>query len=172
MSINTAISARIRPWRKLHIAMDEDMNILGLRITEDNVSDASEISDIMPDNVNIAKIIADGGYYEKELLENLYKLGITPVIPPPLHAVVQGNSNTTWHDTVVNYIREKGIYAFHKKYGYGCRAKVEALISRIKRCIGEVLLTQKIASQINEGIVIGNIINIWNSFGRCVTAKA
>ena len=38
-------------------------------------------------------------------------------------------------------------------------------------CIGSHLLTQKIESQKNEGIIIGNIINLWNSFGMCVSVK-
>jgi hypothetical protein len=52
---------------------------------------------------------------------------------------VHGNDQTRWHDQIVKYIDEKGIYAFHKKYGYGVRALVEAQISRIKRCIGATL---------------------------------
>jgi hypothetical protein len=51
------------------------------------------------------------------------------------------------------------------------RARVEAQISRIKRCIGSTLLTQKIASQESEGVVIANIINLWNAFGRPVCVK-
>ncbi|MFM0069476.1 hypothetical protein [Paraburkholderia aspalathi] len=50
----------------------------------------------------------------------------TPVIPPPAHAVVQGNADTRWHDQITAYIKEKGIYAFQKKYGYGLRSLVEA----------------------------------------------
>jgi hypothetical protein len=76
-----------------------------------------------------------------------------------------------WHDGIVKYIEHKGIYAFQKKYGYGLRSLVEAQISRIKRCIGATLLTQKIASQECEGVIIANIINLWNSFGRPVPVK-
>ncbi|MEX3683119.1 hypothetical protein AB3X89_39485, partial [Paraburkholderia sp. BR14320] len=54
------------------------------------------------------------------------------------------------------YIEDKDIYAFHKKYGYGVRSLAEAQISRIKRCIGERLLTQELASQEGEGIIIAN----------------
>ncbi|KIJ88212.1 transposase [Rickettsia asembonensis] len=61
------------------------------------------------------------------------------------------------------------MYAFYKKYCYGIRALIEAQISRIKRCIGSSLLTKKISSQKREAIVITNIINLWNSFGKCVT---
>lgn len=57
------------------------------------------------------------------------------------------------------------------KYGYGKRSLVEAQISCIKRCIGTSLLTQRIDSQKREGIVIANIINKWNSFGKCISVK-
>src|ERR1039457_3569167 len=98
--------------------------------------------------------------------------GMLPVIPPPVHAVVHGKPTTTWHDKIVKYIKDKGsVYAFNKKYGYGQRSLVEAQISRIKRCIGATLLTQKIASQEREGVIIANIINLWNSFGRPVSVK-
>jgi 16S rRNA U516 pseudouridylate synthase RsuA-like enzyme len=96
------------------------------------------------DNVNIDNLIADSGYYAKELVENLSQFGNTPVIPPPSHAVLQGKSDTTWHDKIVKYIEEKGIYAFHKKCGYRARAKMETQFSRVKLCIGEALLTQRI----------------------------
>lgn len=46
-----------------------------------------------------------------------------------------------------------------------------AQFSRIKRCIESSLLTEKEDSKKVEGIIIGNIINFWNSFGRPVTVK-
>ena len=102
----------------------------------------------------------------------MHDRGIIPVIPPPVHAVVHGKENTQWHDHVVQYIKNKGsVYAFHKKYGYGKRSLVEAQISRIKRCVGTSLLTQRDQSQKNEGTIIANIINQWNSFGKCVSVK-
>jgi hypothetical protein len=33
------------------------------------------------------------------------------------------------------------------------------------------LLTQKLDSQEREGVVIANIINLWNSFGRPISVK-
>jgi hypothetical protein len=72
----------------------------------------------------------------------------------------------------VQYIKDKGsVYAFHKKYDYNRRSLVEAQISRIKRCIGPSLKTQRAASQKREGIIIANIINQWNAFGKCVCVK-
>lgn len=117
---------------------------------------------LIPDEIALLleKVIADGGYYSKKAVEELYNQGIIPAIPPPSHAVVQGKEDSQWHDKIVEYIKDKGtVYAFHKKYGYGMRSLVEAQISRIKRCIGSSLKTQKIDSQKREGFIIGSIIN-------------
>jgi hypothetical protein len=162
------------PWKKLHLAMDPEMNMHAVAITDYESSDIEMMEELIPENgpQPIEEVIADGAYYSKEGVEKLHKNGVTPVIPPPIHAVVQGEETTTWHDKIVQYIKDKGtVYAFHKKYGYGRRALVEAQISRIKRCIGSSLKTQKIESQKREGIIIANIINKWNSFGKCVCVK-
>jgi hypothetical protein len=116
-------------------------------------------------------VIADGAYYSIERGETLSQAGIEPVIPPPANAVVHGRADTRWHDELTTYIREKGIHAFQKKYGYGLRSLVEAQISRIKRCIGERLLTRRTSSQENEGVVIANLVNQWNAFDRCICVK-
>lgn len=164
-----------KPWRKLHLAMDAEMNIYSAEITECETSDISKMSNLIPDDsegLKVKSVTADGAYYSIEGVEQLNERGIIPVIPPPSHAVVHGADNTKWHDKIVQYIKDKGtVYAFHKKYGYGKRALVEAQISRIKRCIGSSLLTQKLESQKNEGIIISNIINQWNTFGKCVSSK-
>ncbi|WP_232450836.1 transposase, partial [Burkholderia ubonensis] len=65
----------------------------------------------------------------------------------------------------------KGIHAFRNKYGYGQRALVESQISRIKRCIGARLLTRRLESQQREGVIIGNLLNLWNAFGRPACVK-
>ena len=98
--------------------------------------------------------------------------GIIPVIPHPRNAIIHGHLYTSHHDATVQYIKDKGtVYAFHKKYNYGIRSRVEAQFSRIKRCIGDSFQTKKLESQKNEGIVIGNIINFWNSLGKCQSVK-
>ncbi len=96
----------------------------------------------------IGKVIADRGYYSIEIVQKLYDLGISPIIPPPKDAIIHNKDSTKWHDQIVAYIKNKGsIYAFYSKYGYNIRSKVEAQMSRIKRCIGPSLKTQKLSSQ-------------------------
>jgi hypothetical protein len=162
------------PWRRMHLSMDPEMNMHGLEITDLEKSDIGMMSQLVPTNEGqkIGKVLADGAYYSIEGTQALYDRGIIPVIPPPIHAVVHGIESTQWHDYIVQYIKDKGtVYAFHKKYGYGKRSLVEAQISRVKRCVGTSLLTQRDQSQKNEGTIVANIINQWNSFGKCVSAK-
>jgi hypothetical protein len=159
------------PWRKMHLSIDADMNVHGVAITGTDVSDSEGMDRVLPTDMPVDRVIADGAYYSIERGEALSRSGVLPVIPPPSHAVEHGEAQTHWHDNVVGYIREKGIYAFHKKYGYGQRSLVEAQISRVKRCIGSTLLTRKIGSQEREGVIIANILNLWNSFGRPVSLK-
>ena len=97
---------------------------------------------------------------------------IVPVIPPPKTAIVHGKPETNWHDFLVSYIQRKGsIYAFHQKFSYGLRERVEAHFSRIIRCLGNSFKTIKLESQKAEAVIISNILNLWNSFGRPVSVK-
>jgi hypothetical protein len=162
-----------KPWRKLHLSIDSGLETYAVELTEQDVGDREVMDLLMPESIITDKVIADGGYYSAEKSQELYENGIIPVIPPPAHSVVHNQENpSSWHDKAVNYINEKGtVYAFHKKYGYGVRALVEAQFSRIKRCIGSSLKTIKIESQKREAIIIGNILNLWNSFGRPITVK-
>lgn len=147
------------PWQKMHISMDLDINIHDVEITNCHTSDIEMLESLIPENILVGTIIADGAYYSIEGVEKLSNRGITPAIPPPSNSTIHGKDNTKWHDKVVGYIKKKGsVYAFYKKYCYGIRARIEAQISRIKRCIGSSLLTKKITSQKREAIVIANII--------------
>ena len=162
-----------KPWRKLHLSMDAGMETYAIELTEQDVGDREIMDLLMPESVVTNKLIADGGYYSAEKSQELFEKGITPVIPLPASSVVHDQNHiSSWHDKIVTYIKEKGtVYAFHKKYGYGARALVEAQFSRIKRCIGSSLKTIKIESQKREVVVIGNILNLWNSFGKPITVK-
>jgi hypothetical protein len=163
-----------RPWRKLHISMDPEQNMYGVELTESITPDILMMNSLIFDGVGptVDKVIADGGYYSIDGVEGLNKKGITPVIPPPRHSVVHGKPNTSYHDKGVLYIKDKGtVYAFHKKYNYGIRSRIEAQFSRIKRSIGHTLKTHTVQSQQREAIIIANLINRWNSFGQCISVK-
>ena len=96
------------PWRKMHLSIDTDMNVHGIRITTTEVSESEGMDAVLPADLPVDKVIADGAYYSIERTKALSRAGVTPVIPPPAHAVVHGNDLTRWHDQIVQYIEDKG----------------------------------------------------------------
>jgi hypothetical protein len=158
------------PWRMMHLAMDAEGDVLAVEITDTSTGDSSCLDLLLPQVGKIDRLIADTAYYQIERNEQLLASGVVPVIPPKADAVDDAKQNR-WHDQLVRYLKEKGQYAFQNKYGYGLRARVEAQFSRIKRCIGDTLLTRRIASQTQEGRAIANLINQWNAFGQARCAK-
>ncbi|MET3233745.1 UNVERIFIED_ORG: hypothetical protein ABIC54_005960 [Burkholderia sp. 1263] len=159
------------PWRNVRLSIDPDMNVHAISVTDTEVSDHEGMQTVLPSGVPVDRVIADGAYYSVERTGAWSRCGVLPVISPPANAVVHGQSSTGWHDQIVDYIQKRGIYAFQNKYGYGQRSLVETRISRIKRCLGARLLTRKIESQQREGVIIANVLNLWNSFGRPVCVK-
>lgn len=160
------------PWRVMHLAMDAGGDVLAVEITDTETGDSTGLDLLLPQVGEIDRLIADTAYYQIERNEQLIASGVVPVIPPKCDAVDDPDQNR-WHDQLVRYRKEKGQYAFQNKYGYGLRARVEAQFSRIKRCLGDTLLTRRMASQVQEGRVIANLINQWNAFGQaCCVKKA
>jgi hypothetical protein len=88
------------------------MNIHAISITTTEVSDSEGMDTVLPADLPVDRVIADGAYYSIERTEALSSAGVTPVIPPSAHVVVHGNDQTRWHDQIVKYIDEKGIYGF------------------------------------------------------------
>lgn len=160
------------PWRKVHLSIDPEMNIHAIAVTEDHVFDEAGLDAVLAVDANVDCVIADGAYYNIARTEAWSACSVQPVIPSPANAVVHDPPATRWHDHLVRYIKDKGIHAFRNKYGYGQRALVESQISRIKRCIGARLLTRRLDSQQREGVIIANLVNRWNSFGKAVCIKA
>lgn len=158
----------------MHLSIDTDMNVHAIEITDLEGSDIAVMDKIIPEDplVKVGEVIADGAHYSIEGVQDLHDKGIKAVIPPPPHSIVHGKPETARHDEVVQYIKDKGtVYAFHKKNGYGRRSLVEAQMSRIKRCIGSCLKTQRTESPKREGVIIANILNRWNSFGMPISVK-
>jgi hypothetical protein len=110
----------------MHLSIDADMNVHVMRIITTEVSDSEAMAAVLPADGPLDRVIADGAYHSIERTEALSGAGVTPVIPPPAHAVVHCEERTRWHDQIVKYIEDKSIYAFHKKYGYGVRSLIEA----------------------------------------------
>ena len=104
----------------MHLSIDADMNIHAISITTTEVSDSEGMDTVLPADLPVDRVIADGAYYSIGRTEALSRAGVTPVIPPPAHAIVHGGEDTRWHDQIVKYIQDKGIHAFQNKSAMAC----------------------------------------------------
>src|ERR1700686_2112747 len=86
------------PWRKMHLSIDADMDVHAIRITTTDVSDSEGMGAVLPADLPLDRVIADGAYYSIERTEALSRAGVTPVIPPPAHAVVHGGEDTRYRE--------------------------------------------------------------------------
>ncbi|MGF6605099.1 hypothetical protein P3T23_009860 [Paraburkholderia sp. GAS448] len=79
------------PWRKMQLSIDPQMNIHAISITTAEVSDSEGMDTVLPANLPVDKVIADGEYYSIERTEALSREG-TPVILLPAHAIGASSS--------------------------------------------------------------------------------
>jgi hypothetical protein len=109
------------PWRKMHLAIDPDMKIHAIEITGTDVSDSEGLDRILPTELLIDQVIADGAYYSIERGEALNDRGIVAVIRRPRTLLCMAVKTRKLRDQTVQYILDKGsIYAFHKNTATDC----------------------------------------------------
>ena len=51
------------PWRKMHLSIDAEMNVRAMRITTTEVSDSEGMDAVLPADVPLDRVIADGAHY-------------------------------------------------------------------------------------------------------------
>lgn len=161
----------MHPLQGSYLSIDPEMNVHAITVTEAEVSYAVGLGTVLAVDATADCVIADGAYYSIAQTEAWSSSGVLLVITPLSNTVVHSRPTTRWHDLIVKYIQDRGIHAFHKEFGYGKRALVEAQISRINLSIGARLMTFRSESQQREGVIIANLVNLWNSFGKTVCAK-
>lgn len=159
-----------KTWRKLHIAIDEEGNILASTLTKNNVDDGSEVPNLMEQiDENVSVFMGDGAYDTTpvhEFLEGKYP-GIRIVTPPRKDAVFSStaNINPTQRDRHLKTILEKGRIHWQNESGYGQRNLVENSMYQIKTIYGGKLKSRNIENQKTESKIVLNNINLMTSLG-------
>lgn len=135
-------------WRKLHIGVTDDGNIVVGEVNTLHDSDIATVPVLFSQLTNpVKKIVGDGAYYKKRMQNNMMQFVNTKsakFIGPP----------------------GKGIKV------YGNRLKVEETFSRYKRIIGNKLKACNILGQINEVKISLFILNRMRDLGMPKTVRA
>ena len=165
------VNAR-RTWRKLHLGIDENHQIIACDLTDNTVGDPTAVENLLDQVDDFETFFGDGAYdgdptYDKILNKNDQA---SIVVPPPKNAA----KNTSRHDQRnqhVDFIENHGRISWQKKMNYGLRSHVELAMLRYKTIIGPKLKARKLAQQKTEAEVSVRVINKMTSLGMPISVK-
>ena len=169
-------------WRKLHIIVDDQGEILDATLTTHDMSDASQVPDLLKNiDYPIDEFIGDsGGYDNQRTYDTLKKHEDMVETKKPIKAIIQPNLGFQPSSDVDDEKRKENIDAisngscqmWQKKTDYGRRSIAEYTFYRFKTVIGRTLRSRNSNNQ-NTEVKIGiKILNKMNTMGVSKAQKA
>jgi len=134
---------RRRPWRKLHVGVDEATGeIRAATVTTNNFGDGQVLPDLLAQvESKLSQVTGDGGYDDGRWYEVISERGARAVIPPQKGARIwqHGNSKRERHarDENVRGVRRHGRAKWKRESQYHRRSLAEATMFRLKMIFGE-----------------------------------
>ena len=166
-----------RSWRKLHIGLDADTGqIVAATLSSKDVDDGAEVGPLL-DQVaaSVSSFTADGAYDQEgvsaAVAERYPEAAI--IVPPRSTAVPSKTAETapTQRDRHLHSIAEHGRAAWQKASGYTKRSRVEAVMSRFKRVIGDGLRSRTDERRATEVEVAVHVLNRMLELGRPTSVR-
>ncbi len=162
-------------WRKLHLAINEDGEILSATLTTHHESDVSQVPDLLAQiETPIDSFYGDAGGYDHpgtySALDNHEKrfnqrTPIRTVIPPNLGFRSEQESDSEKRKANIKLLKDVGRSTWQEVTSYGKRSGIENTNSRYKTIIGGKLRCKNTNNQ-NTEVQIGiRILNRMSTLG-------
>jgi|688.fasta_scaffold464523_1 hypothetical protein len=168
-------------WRKLHLCINEDGEILRATLTSHIESDTGQVSKLLEGiEEPITEMIGDGGYDSPSTYESLeihqkrcnQNKPIQAIIPPNTGFQEAKETDSAQRLSNIRLIEDKGKLSWQNQMDYGRRARVENTMYRYKAIIGNKLRSKNLENQ-NMEIQIGvQILNRMAQLGMPKARKA
>jgi hypothetical protein len=158
-------------WKKLHIGVDAQGQIVVSAVTESHEQDPSQVPALLAqvDRV-IARFIGDGIYDQEPVYAAV--MGHSPearvIVPPRKDAVLSSMASTapTQRDQHLLAIESEGRFARKRRSGYYDQAYAENAFSRFKRTFGDRLRAKRDEAQEREASLACQLLNRMRELGR------
>ena len=162
-----------RTWRKLHLAVDENYQILACELTTPEVGDPTAVPDLLAQVEAPFDAFMGDGAYDGEPVSNavLTKQLEAEVVVPPHKTAVHSDAGDTQRDEHIQAIEEHGRIAWQKENDYGLHNRVELAIQRYKRIIGNTMKARALPQQRTEAWVSASALNMMTILGMPVSVK-
>ena len=160
-----------RRWVKVHLGMDENLQIHASKVTKSSYHDSNALPDFLEDiqsngKQNFNTFIGDGGYdthFTYELLESkgFRDIKIPPKTGSKLKYPNKREDGTEYpRDKTVREVQASSIKEWKEKSGYYKRSIAEANMFRYKRLLSDKMSFRSFVSQENEVIISCSILNV------------
>lgn len=168
-------------WRKLHLCISEDGDILSTTLTSHTESDPGQVGDLLGSIEGpISEIIGDGGYDSPATYDSLeihekrsnQNRPIKAIIPPNTGFQEAKETDSAQRLGNIYLIEDKGKLSWQTQMDYGRRARVENTIYRYKALIGNKLRSKTLESQNTEVQIAVRILNRMAQLGMPKARKA
>jgi hypothetical protein len=156
-----------RTWRKIHISMDADTQLLtSIVVTGPKVGDPKMLPMLLNQvEGEVERVYADGAYDSRECYRAIHKKSARPIIPPR-------EGSTTWKDgyledrnSNVKGVGQLGQKEWKKEVGYHKRSLVETAFFRLKWIFSDRLRSRREERQATEAMVRCRAMNRMTELG-------
>src|SRR5205807_6035485 len=158
-------------WKKLHIGVDAQGQIVASTLTESHEQDPSQVPELLSqvDRV-IDRFIGDGIFDQAPVYSAVehHSPRASVIIPPRKDAVLSPTATTapTQRDQHVLAIKNAGRCAWKRTSGYYAQSHAENAFSRFKRTFGGGLQSKRDESQAREASLACELLNRMWALGR------
>jgi hypothetical protein len=162
-----------RTWRKLHLAIDENHQVLACELTTPEVGDPTAVPDLLAQITTTFDTFMGDGAYDGEPVSQavLDKQPDAQVIIPQHKTAVVSNAGDTQRDQHIQTIVQQGRIAWQQKTGYNLRNHVELAMQRYKRIFGNTMKARALPQQKTEAWISASALNRMTNLGMPVSVK-
>ena len=160
-----------RTWRKLHLAVDENHQILACELTTPEVGEPTAAPDLLAQiDTPFETFMGDGAHDGDPVSQAVLakQPGAHVVVPPHKTALCSVGADTQ-RDEHIRVIEQHGRIAWQKKTDYGLRSHIELAIQRYKRIIGCVMKARSLPQQKTESWIGASALNTMTNLGMPVS---
>jgi transposase len=160
-----------RVWKKLHVVVDEEGNIIANSTTSHIEDDRPQV-EVLLKCIKSKEFLGDTGYDGEEIYQQLRQKAIKPTIRPPNSSVaIKLEHLKTERDRAVEYRQNRGYQAWRVKNKYGRRERVENTFFRFKTSFGNKFLSRDETNMSNEMIIKCQLLNKMLEIGKPISVR-
>jgi hypothetical protein len=158
-------------WKKLHIGVDAQGQIVASTVTESHEPDPSQVPELLTQiEGKIDRFIGDGIYDQEPVYAAMmdHSPGVRVIIPPRKNAVLSRTASTapTQRDQHLLATERAARFAWKRTSGYYAQSHAENAFARFKRTFGDRLRAKREESQEREASLACELLNRMRGLGQ------